>query len=566
MRENTTASKILELATQGYTVTRQEPQRKQRLDNWINETSGFGTQHATNNTTFDALGLIGAGQLNSLYRSDWVVRKGVDAPAEDQTRKGIKFLHNDDDEGNTDDTNVKKVEKLEELLTDTYDMQSRAKEAISFSRLSGGSACVFNYGGTAEEQRDPIEDSQKREIKWIKVFPSWDCIPISWYTDFDHPKFLQPEHYQILIKGPSIGMTVVTHESRLVLMQGRLTTPLNIANNRGWFDSYVQAVYTAIRDFQVASSSASGTMEDFSYTTLGVRGLSQAVMNRDDETIQERYYLARQKLHSGNLGLYDAESEKMEKHGTPVTGLSDLWDRFGDIICGGFDMPRSIFFSAETGDLGGDSSETDRSNYFDKQSSAQETTLRPWQNEFIHNVSMVENIDDNDVKYIFNPMREKSSSETIKERKEQADTDAIYIDRGVVSSEEITLSRFSKAEPDLDTVLIDFEEREKMKEIDDIEEEESNNLIQEIHANTKPDEKEDGGKLIQEKDIVKKEEKTDSQPQIIEVKPQIKVEAPQIKVEIPEQKDHTESISKLDKKLDKLESKLDEDKEIIIDD
>jgi len=562
MKENVTATQILELASKGYTVTRPQKQQKidpalripkSRFDNWVNETNEFGIKHSTNDTYFANAGLIGSGQLNTLYQSDWVSRKGIDAPAEDMTRKGIKFLHNDDDESSQD-----KVEDLEDLLVDTYDMGSKAKEAIAFSRLSGGSVCLFNYGGTTQDQSDPIEDSQKKEIKWIKVFPAWDAIPVSWYTDFDHPKFLQPEHYQILIKGPSVGMTVITHETRLIRMQGRLTTPLNVANNRGWFDSYIQAVYSAIRDFQVASSSASGTMEDFTFKTLGISNLAQMHMEREDDRILDRIYLAAQQMQTGKIGVYDSlDGEAITKIGTPVSGLDSLWDRFGDIICAGFGIPRSIFFSTESGSLGGDSSQSDRDNYFDDIASDQETDLRPWQNEFIHNVSLVEQIDDEDIKYKFNPLREKTSKETTEERKLQSDTDINYINVGVLSPEEVTISRFSKAEPDLDTVLVDFDEREKMAEEQDLEEneEEMDNLVREIHANTTPEEK--AKEIPKEKAV-----KTDAQPITLEVKPVIKVESPTVNVTVPEQKDNTESLKNIDQKLDKLEDKLNEDIEI----
>jgi hypothetical protein len=151
----------------------------------------------------------------------------------------------------------------------------------------------------------------------------------------------------------------------------------------------------------------------------------------------------------------------MEKKSTTVTGLDDLWDRFGDVICGAFDMPRSIFFSAESGSLGGNAAESDRTNYYDKKASEQELILRPWLKEFIAFIAQAESISIEKLKFEFNPLREKSSGETIAERFQQAQTDQVYLINQVITPEEVAESRFSKPIPDLDTMSVDFKEREE---------------------------------------------------------------------------------------------------------
>ncbi len=550
MRENTTATAILELASKGYTTTKDKPQLPaRRMDSWVNPSTGFGDNHSANSTSHYLSNIILPTELESLYRDDWVARKGCDMPADDMTRKGISFLHNEDDEENIDT-----VDALDDALTNDFELMPRAKEAIAFSRLSGGSATFFNYGGTENDQADPIEDSQKNEIKWIKVFPSWDAIPVSWYTDFEHPKYNEPEHYQVVIKGAGLGKVVHVHESRLIIMQGRLNTPISRANKRGWFDSILQNAYASIRDFQIAGSSASGVMEDFIYKTLGIKNLAEMTMNREDDLILERIYLASQKMHVGGVAVYDAEGETLQKHGTPAAGLSELWDRHGDIICGALDIPRSQMFSAEAGSLGGTSAETDRSNYFDKIISQQENKLRPWINQYISNTSIVLGIDDTDIKFDFNPLREQTSTEATAERYTQAQTDAIYLDRQVVSPEEVAVNRYSKSKPDLVTMNLDFEEREKLKEeADQQDQDEMQGLIDDMTNKETP---------IEKDKVNEPEKKMDSAP-VVNVTPEITVESPNIEVNVPEQKDNSDQIvTALEKGFGELKDKLNEDIEI----
>jgi phage-related protein (TIGR01555 family) len=553
-RENTTASEILSLASKGYSVQKDPPNINNkpvsRLDSWVDKTTQYGIDSKINNVYHALAGRIGREQLESLYQEDWVCRKGVDIPAEDMTRKGVKFQINEDDENDAE-----RIEDIETILNKDYNWMTRAKEAISFARLSGGSATVFNYGGTEEDQRDPIEDQQKREIKWVQVVPAWNAEPVSWYTDFDHPKFLQPEHYLIHYRGASVGKTVTTHESRMIIMQGRQTTPDKKAIERGWSDSYIRAAYEAIRNFQTASSSSAETMQDFIFKTLGMKDLAQKVMMGETDLILERIYLAAKQLQINDVGVYDTDGEKLEKHGTPVTGLADLWDRFGDIICGAWSIPRSRFFSAETGNLGGDSSQADRDNYFDGIKSDQVIILKPYLNDFLDNVGRAEQFETSDIKYTFNSLREKTSSESIKERRDQAETDALYIDRQVVTPEEVAESRFSKSEPDLDTMNIDLDERDEQKELEGNNEDHNEQMLGMVN-----DAFENHQRLTlesQEKAKIEqqvKEEKTDAQPQIINVKPEINIEQPVINNNIPAQKEL---------KLDGVENELKEIKDKI---
>jgi hypothetical protein len=313
----------------------------------------------------------------------------------------------------------------------------------------------------------------------------------------------------------------------------------------------LQNAYNAVRDFQVASSSSSGVMEDFIYKTLGIKNLAEMTMNRQDDLILERIYLAAQQMHIGGVAVYDSEGEALQKQGTPVTGLADLWDRSGDIACAAFDMPRSRFFSNETGSLGGTSAEMDLRIYYDGISSKQEIQLRPWENEFIKNVSLVEFNKESDVSYEFNPLMVPTSKEMTDERFVQSQTDVNYANvLQAASPVEIAKSRWRGPKPDLVAMNVDFEEREKQQEEAS---EEQQNQMAEILA---------GLKNKKEPEPVKKEEKTDAQPII--VKPEIRIDAP-VYVKTPEQKDNSKEQAELiQREFAEMKAKLEESQEIEI--
>jgi len=571
MSYNLEATRRLELAAGRKSTPQLDPAiripRSNRFDGWQNANTGFGTtsQHPVTNSSHIDLGKLSADQLEGLYRSDWVARKGVDAPAEDMTRNGITFKHNDDDleeEGTPDKEKVKehqkKVEDFEDTLTTQFEWWKRAFEALALASMSGGSLTIFGFNDIQDVKgfEDPLNENQVSDISWVKTFPAHLCIPLTFYQDINHPQWGLPEHYQVVVRFPAGGVTLRVHETRVIRVDGRHTTQQNRVTNRGWNDSDIQAVYTALRDYGVCVTSSNSTMESFTQDYLGMAGLAEKVMMGDTDAVLERIYLAHVKMTSNTLSVYDAESEKMERQGTPVTGLADLWDRYSEAICGGWSIPRSRFFSSETGSLGGDSTEADTRNYFKRIKSSQQLKLRPYLNSFMSFVNMAIGAVEEIPNYDFNDLQEQSDQEKAETRNRQAETDAIYIVNNVVSAEEVAISRFSKDTPELEMMIVDFDAREEMDE--EISQEEAIEM-QETIANIEMENAINEAAAKQNKGFIeepKKEEKKDSQPQIINVKPEINVEAPIVNVKVPEPKDNSEAFGK---KLDEINKKLSED-------
>ncbi|HEC66901.1 MAG TPA: DUF1073 domain-containing protein [bacterium] len=574
-KESTLATQRLELASKGYDLkplSEVDPALRiprSRFDGWANLTTGFGrpSQHPVSNSQYEALDKINAHQQEQMYRSDWVTRKGIDAPAEDMTRNGISYQHNDDDEEQEDEEKKKDnqeksqklVEDFDDLLNEDFKLWQTAFQAIALARASGGSHTLFNFNDiqTAEEFKEPLNENQVSEIRWVRTIPAWYSIPLTYYRDINHPKWGQPEHYQVIIREAGFGITLQVHESRMIRMDGRFTTQAAKIQNRGWNDSEIQAVYTALRDYGICVMSTSSTLETFTQDYLGMKGLAEKVMMGETDYVLERIALTHAGMTSNKLNIFDADSETMERKGTPITGLAKLWDGYTDAICGAWGIPKSRFFSSESGKLGGSSSESDTRNYFNGTHSKQEIQLRPWLNSFMLFVNLANKMLTGLPSYTFNELQEQSDKEKADTRYTQAQTDQIYMQEQVLSPEEVTISRFSKEETDLETNTVDFAAREEMEdeatpeEVDEMRETIANmemeNAVNEAATqqnieNQQP--QKPAQKPIEEK-----------QDQVINVKPEINIEAPIVNVKIPELKDHTENIKN---KLNEIKGKLDE--------
>lgn len=542
-----------------------------RIDAWTNLTTGFGTkdQHAVANSLFDGIDKLDSSQLEELYQSDWVARKGVDAPAEDMVRNGISYVHNDDDseEGESQEENQKKVEDFDKLLVEKYKMWPMAFSAFALAGMSGGSITVFNFDdiSSIDEFKDPLNENQVSEIRWIKSVPAFQAIPVTYYQDINHPKWGLPEHYQVVMREPSFGVTIICHESRIIRVDGRFTTPNKRVANRGYNDSDIQAVYTALRDYGVCVTSSNSTMENFVQDYLGLKGLAEKVMMGEDNYVLDRIALTHSQLTSSKLNIYDAESESMERKGTPITGLANLWNGYTEAICGAWGIPRSRFFSTETGQLGGNAAESDTRNYFNRIHSRQEITARPFINSFMSFVNLGEKLLTELPDYTFNELQEQSDKEKADTAYTVAQRDQIYLQENVVSPEEVTRSRFSKAQPDLETMNVDFEAREEMDEDEATTEEveEMRNTIAEMELNNAISE-EAARQNFQPRPIPSDlektaEEKRDALTPTVHVTPEIKITQPPVNVNFKDPEDHTEELADLKKTIEDLNEKLNQD-------
>jgi hypothetical protein len=75
-----------------------------------------------------------------------------------------------------------------------------------------------------------------------------------------------------------------------------------------------------------------------------------------------------------------------------------------------------------------------------------------WINELILRSSEYE-VDVKEPMVVFNPLWQPTEEEIVKSRKTQAEIDAMYIDRSVLTSQEIRTSRFSGVVYSYDTII-----------------------------------------------------------------------------------------------------------------
>src|SRR5260370_29400715 len=109
------------------------------------------------------LNLLNRNDVENAYRSDWIARKIVDAPAEDATREWRDWQASQDQ--------IEKIEALEKL----HDLQRKTKYAILRGRLYGGAALVIGVddGLNAWEPLN-LDKVGKDSLKFVVVLNRYE--------------------------------------------------------------------------------------------------------------------------------------------------------------------------------------------------------------------------------------------------------------------------------------------------------------------------------------------------------------------------------------------------------
>lgn len=321
---------------------------KYNIDAWQNSASGMGTT-TNDKSIYDQFGFSASLKqpvLSAMYKADWLSRKICERPANDAVRRWI----------NMDDKNI--LAMLEKLQ-----IKKKAKQAVSWSRLYGGSALLLITNSSPET---PLKPSEK--LIDVRAVDRYNIQPQGQIIDPYNNWFGEAEFY-ITNNGTHF------HHSRVLKFYGTDLTQDLKDQELGWGGSYVELCQTAIKSFSASMQDVRHIMTESSIGMLKIPGLTEAIVSGG--TI---YDSINRRLTSFNLSksLYrtaamDGE-EEFDFHARPLNGLSDLLDRFMTTVSGATDMPELILFGKTPSGLNA-SQEEQLAVYYDMVRSIQESDL-----------------------------------------------------------------------------------------------------------------------------------------------------------------------------------------------
>lgn len=425
-----------------------------RIDGWMNVLTGLGVcgRDKKQNAYFRLTNIFNRSELDQMYRSDGVLRLVIDIFAQEMLRQGWEL------EGDTDGEIIGKLEELK--------VNEAMGNLIKWARLFGGAVCIVGIAdGLPLDQ--PVDEKGIRDIQWLRVFDRYQAYSRdgTFESDLNSPNYGFPNVYTI--NDNRTGAVFFVHYSRILRMDWNILPPRWQNFNQGWGDPLVQTIYEELRNYSTAFSHTATMMEDFVNGVLKIPNLTAIMASQcGDQNVLKRLNILNLSKSTTNTMLLDGD-ETYEKQTTNVSGVADLIDRFMQALSAVTKIPCSLLFGRSPAGMNA-TGESESRNFYDAVKTEQEGKLRGVLEKLIRYIMISKDgpFGGKEPDYWslqFVPLWQNTEEQDAVTRRAVAETDAIYIDRGVLTAEEVAVSRFGGNKWSMNTE-IDMKAREKMSE------------------------------------------------------------------------------------------------------
>jgi len=423
-----------------------ETELKVNEDGWKNLLTKVGTSKDNQvANTFGRTIIRTFEELEEMYRGDGLSKRIVDLPAGEMTREWFNVTG--DTEGDIQKAMVELKAKFE------------INKALRWADVYGGSLVVMliDDGGTLEDELN------LKNIKKIEEFRVYDRFKVWWDTtddiqnDPNKPGFGKPLFYRVNpVVNSSNSPLFKVHVSRVLLFDGVDIAEIGRKANRGWGDSIYQSVFTQLSNVAGAYHSTRSILNDFIQPILKMDNLQEMIAGGQEKIVKARLDILDLSRSVLNMILIDSK-EDYEKKSSSVAGLDKLIDKFTVALAAVRGIPHSLLMGQAPAGLNS-TGESDTRFWYDKISALQEEKMLHQMNYFIKLLMLSS---DGPTKgkelenwgIVFNPLWQPSEKELAEIRKIQSETDANYVNSGVLFPSEIAISRFGGDQYSTETIL-----------------------------------------------------------------------------------------------------------------
>src|SRR6516162_1763570 len=154
-------------------------------DSLFNLISGLGTPKDPTFASQYALRILDRNTLEIMYRTDWISKKIIEAPAEDATREWRKW-----------EATQSQIEAIEEIEK-RHRIQQKMTQAIIRARLYGGAALVFAIKGQDPAEELDLDKVPKDGIEFVIVMNRYELMAGPRIFDVMSPYYTRPEYYTV---------------------------------------------------------------------------------------------------------------------------------------------------------------------------------------------------------------------------------------------------------------------------------------------------------------------------------------------------------------------------------
>ncbi len=438
-----------------------------RQDAWANRTTGFGTwRDKATHAQFEFDPVIDQVTLENMFHGSDVAARAAELPPREMLRKPwrVKISSDDGQEEDAAETSGDVLAYLSALEANAH-----VEEALVWSRVFGGCGVILGAddGRPADE---PLDEANIKTLAFLNVIDRRYLYATKWYADPMQPKYKLPEVFEIRPEPIGGGLVVVTsspsdytriHESRLLLFRGQLSTARHRAQAFGWDLSVYQRMNDVLRSFDSAWQAVGNLLTDSSQAVFKLKGLIQSIASEDSNTITTRLQLLDLSRSIARAVVLDADTEDFTREQFSFAGIPDLMDRINLRLASALEMPVMILMGQSPTGMNNEGG-GDLQWWYERIEGMQGKFLRPQLQQLARVAMLAKDGPTNGVlpdkwSVEFDPLAQMSEKDRAELRKTVADTDALYLDRGVLVPSEVRSSRFRgdgwNAETELDPTI-----------------------------------------------------------------------------------------------------------------
>jgi phage-related protein (TIGR01555 family) len=430
-------------------------------DGWQNLMTRAGVlgQDKRISTAFTANTLLSYTELSALYRDDGIAKRIVDIPVSDMIRKWLYI------EGDSDNSVVKALDKI--------GTRKAVKDAKKWARLYGGSLLLLGIDDGQKGDKvleTPLRENSIKSLEFFRIYPKEQ---ITWETsDLDDDpsvaNYGKPKLYTIHPVLEQASTQFKVHYTRVIRFEGEALPQRESAQVRWWGDSILQSVFSRLRGFANSLIATESILDEFIIGILTIENLQDLIAGGKEDLITARLQQIDLSKHILNTMLVDKE-EDFTRIAARVNGIKDILEFFKDVISAVAGIPQLKLFGEQSKGLGSQAAGNIRM-YYDDIAEKQEDELRLPLERIVSLLLKSRNFKEKglDTWHLkFNPLWELSEKEIAESRHLIAKADSEYVKNGVLTAEEVAVSRFGGETYSTDTVLVEKDAVKRKKASDE---------------------------------------------------------------------------------------------------
>lgn len=401
-----------------------------RRDGWKNLLSGLGGRRdKTSYTRPSPVTRLSDVELAALYYGDPIAADAVDYLPEDMTKAGFEV------NGDTGE--------LEQAFNELHGPE-KFKEALAYTELYGGAIILMDIDGSGSYDQ-PYDPARGKKVRALRVYPR-TRIDLGLMQQVVLPESPYFEDYERFVIRKIDGSTFTAHASRCLIFKSPIRVDPTMTGfvdyERYWGLSAVLRYYDAVAAYGTLVQGLTHLSQELAVGKYKLANLEQLVAEGDYQAINRRMDAIDTQKSIVN-GVFLGEGEDYTREQLTLSGVDALTDRFMMHVAAATRYSVTRLFGRSAAGMNA-TGKGDQDNYYDRVKSAQTNRMTP---PLIRLLEVLNNSlkvlpKGEKIAVTYNPLYPMDSTQEADVRYKIAQADAVYIDRGVLSQDEVRSNRF----------------------------------------------------------------------------------------------------------------------------